>query len=194
MNVLLVGDSQAVGLSSALERALNAAGHHLVATVAQNGISTYGALQQLQQVTVAPFDLALVVLGGNDFSTSALPAQISALVQQLRLQGAPGAQVIWVGPMYATDQTTATHHVAAGRVQAQLAAALGYHWIDGIPLSQDLTHVADGVHFTTSAYVTLAQRIVVQVAQLTSRAGLWIAAGLFGLAAAGLALWAWSRG
>lgn len=185
---LLIGDSQAVGLF----RPLAEAGLPLVGLVAHAGISTTGLASSGDVgAAVRAFspDLVLVILGGNDSAGPALEHAIADLRQQLPVN------VVWVGPMASSDLDVDTRHARTGATQRGLARSLRYQWIDGRPLSLDLVHTHDGVHFTAQAYATLARRIAAQLRSTTVAARWGWTLGLTAAVSAAIAgaAWIWSR-
>jgi lysophospholipase L1-like esterase len=190
MRVLLVGDSQALGLSPALEGALRRAGHELVGHAAENGISTRRLAEELARApetqNLRP-DLAIVLVGGNDVVSTHLPAAIVALRAQLP------AHVIWVGPLHSTDPDVAERHASVAGVQRALAGQVGYTWVDGAALAAGLPLAQDGVHFTRDGYVQLAIRVARALARSSSKVGLWLGFGAAVVSLAGLAWYSWKR-
>lgn len=163
---ILIGDSQAVGLAhGGIEQLMSAKGFSLVFTTATIGISTVrtvseaGAQIRAAVQRYAPV-LAIIVLGGNDEPNAALGGHITALVQPLL---AAGMTVVWVGPAHAVDPDIANRKAHVAAIQKLLLEGLGVTWLDGLPMTRDLTHTPDGVHFLVSGSARWAERIVAAI-------------------------------
>lgn len=187
MSWVLVGDSQGVGLKVPLRNVLAARGIELANAAVHVGWSTGDALESTEVARLAAThpDVVLVVLGGNDTASSTLATKIRRLVALL----AP-AQVIWIGPAHVSGSSNdwlAARKAGVATLQAQLAREVGFEWLDGRPMTADLAHQPDGVHFTAASLTTWAQRID---AALTRRAGFGTGL-LWGLGAAGLLAAGW---
>lgn len=150
---ILIGDSQGVGLSVPLTERLTARGYERVGQVVNVGWSTprtaaSGDVQRLPEA-----DLAVVVLGGNDTPGPQLPGKIALLLQQIRAR-----RIVWIGPAHSSRADIDATKQAVARIQASTAPG-NYTWLDGRPMTGDLEHAPDDLHFVASARRIWAERI-----------------------------------
>lgn len=164
MRVILVGDSQGVGLTEPLRRLLAARGHELVWSKAEVGAPTSRAAAWVPAAPQA--DLAIVVLGGNDGDLAVNnPTRyvtfIRQLVDALRTKV---PRIVWVGPAHATSPDIQAKHDAARAVQLGAISLMpGVQWVDGTALTRDLpTSDSMGAHFALSERNVWAERIMEQ--------------------------------
>jgi lysophospholipase L1-like esterase len=152
-------------MHASLERLLLSQGFSLSATFANIGWSTERTVSELgSQIRAATQQyaprLAIIVLGGNDQPTSEEATHITELVQPLL---AAGVTVVWVGPAHAVDPDIANRKAHIAAIQKPLLAQLGATWLDGLPMTRDLQHTPDGVHFVQSSSALWAERIVAAI-------------------------------
>lgn len=95
----------------------------------------------------AKLDLAVVVLGGNDFGNQRDAR--AALVRRLQKTG---AKVYWFGPAHSLVADVDARHAEQAASQAAQLPGLGVHWYDSRPWTAEEPHVGDGVHFTHAGY------------------------------------------
>jgi len=164
VRVLLVGDSQGVGLTEPLRRLLRARGHELVWAKTEVGAPTSRAVAWV--ASAPPADLAFVVLGGNDGDLAVNnPTRyvtfIRQLVDALRTKA---VRIVWIGPAHATSPDVQARHDAARAVQlGAISLMQGVQWIDGTALTADLpTGDSMGAHFALPERTVWAERIMEQ--------------------------------
>jgi len=126
----------------------------------------------------AKLDLAIVVLGGNDFGNQRDAR--SALVHRLQKTG---AKVYWFGPAHSSQPDVDARHQEQAASQAGQLPGLGAHWYDSRPWTME-GHALDGVHFTRQAYEAWGLRI----ADAVRSRGVWRWLGLYGLGVLGVML------
>lgn len=115
----------------------------------------YGTMRAAAAAHIpAKLDLALVVLGGNDFGNQRDAR--SALVHRLQKTG---AKVYWFGPAHSLVADVDARHAEQAASQAGQLPGLGVHWFDSRPWTADAPHVGDGVHFTHAGYEAWAAHI-----------------------------------
>lgn len=186
---ILVGDSQAVGLQAPLAALLEASGWRQIGAAVHVGWTTgrMVASREAEELSqrLRP-DLAIVILGGNDTASARYPNKVTALVDQLR-----PAHVIWIGPAHAESETIHRHKQQIAAQQRQVAREAGFEWYDGLPMTEDLAHQPDGLHFRPGALREWARQIAAVVTQ--SGHGVGWAFALAGATLAAGAAWMWWR-
>lgn len=165
MRYALIGDSQGQGSFGALAQRLEAAGHAVVLSRAVPGRDPGGWTRDTSlpgQLADARPDVVVYFIAGNngDVNATSYGAKVAALIATARSAGARA--VYWLSPATATDPATAARHEATATLEARIVPALGATWIDTRPLTRT-GHRADGVHFTTEAYRSLAEEIAARV-------------------------------
>jgi hypothetical protein len=194
MRVILIGDSQGVGLTEPLRARLRAAGHELVWSKAEVGAPTARAIPWA--AGAPPADLAIVVLGGNDGNLATdnptrYVTLINQLVEALQARGIP--RIVWVGPANATSPRVQDLHSAARAVQAGAITLMqGVQWIDGTPMTADLpTSDSMGAHFAARERAIWADRIMAQITPASDNRTTILGALAVGLtlAAVGFTVW-----
>ena len=158
---ILIGDSQAVGLRVPLAAAMEAKGFIEDGVAAHVGwstsrMATSGGVRRI----VDNQDLAIVILGGNDSAGGNYPYKIAQLLAQLHGIG----RVVWIGPaavsqIDAHTETIAIRKTAVAEAQARVVPQYGAAWIDGVPMTRDIAHAPDGLHFPRAGQRVWAERI-----------------------------------
>lgn len=198
---ILIGDSQAGGLLPHLQEYMRARGLIMIGSATHDGWSTSRFVEEQPAVALGRLepDVVLIALGGNDvastaMSRAALAGDIGRLVQQLRVAGAT-PHIIWIGPAHSTEADTDRRHAAVTELQRAVLPTLGVEWHDGRPMTNDLPHAPDGVHFTRTSYARWAARINA-VLFTDSRSSRWVGAAVIAATVAGVAgaVWLWGRG
>ena len=192
---LLIGDSQAEGLLPYIHERMHARGFTMVGAATHVGWKTARFVSEQAAVALSRVnpDVVLVVLGGNDIATTAsaravLAEDIRQFLAQIRSSSSP--HIIWIGPAHSTDPNTSRRHEAVADVQSSMLPALGVEWHDGGPMTEDLGHAADGVHFPRTSLIRWADRIN-QALFTNEHSTRWVGAVSLLAAAAGIAGIAW---
>lgn len=176
---VLIGDSQAVGLQPTIVELLQHRGFAFLGAATHEGWSTarMAASDEIPALARARPDLVLIVLGGNDSATVAsLPEKIADLVAPFR---ARGAYVVWVGPAATSVAWLAERKAGVMRVQRDVAARIGFEWLDGWAMTADLEHGRDGVHFPRTQLDRWARRLDAALfARGRMSAWTWVGAGI----------------
>ena len=164
----LLGDSHAQVLGPVLQGLLQPK-----CDLSYDAFSGYGTMRAATAARIpAKLDLAIVVLGGNDFGDQRDAR--AALVHRLQKTG---AKVYWFGPAHALEPGVDKRHQEQTASQAGQLPGLGVRWYDSRPWTTG-EHTPDGVHFTRQGYEAWALRIV-EVVRETS----WWRWGVAGLGA-----------
>lgn len=166
---LLIGDSQAVGLEDELRAAMEARDWVQAGVHARVGIGTAATALAVSGLPRA--DLAIVVLGGNDTAGPALERAIGELVRRI-----PATKIAWIGPAHARPAEIEERKRAVAQLQARVVPSAQARWIDGGPLTADLEHAPDGLHFVRSAHRVLADRVAAMLFITTD--GFWAGAAI----------------
>ena len=166
MTLVLAGDShmEAAGLAPGLVDGLRAEGIEPAAIHAHRGkgVRWYLDETRLDRILAELRPTILVVeLGANDTAT---PAYEDLLGQFVRKVKAAGAQIVWVGPPAATNPEVDARHRAVTTVQSFYLGEKGVPFIDARPMTADLDHARDGVHFTRAGYDEWARRLAPAIA------------------------------
>lgn len=157
MRFALIGDSQGQGTFPALTRILKGAGHTVVLTRAEPGKDPRWWTQQplADQLRAAQPDAVVFQLSGNNGERR---AEVYRGYAEALLRAVPsGARVWWLSPAYATRQDIETRHRQTWELEKALLPQLGVSWVDVRPWTQ--TGHRDGVHFSTTTYAALAERV-----------------------------------
>lgn len=180
---LLIGDSQGVGLEDELREEMAARGYRQVGGVNHVGWTTGRMAREGRVADLPPAELAIVVLGGNDTAGAPLEHAVNALVGQI-----PAVRVVWVGPAHVgpSEPRIAARKREVAAQQRDLARRIGFVWFDGAPMTRDLEHAPDDLHFGRTAQRVWARRIA--ALDFTGRGGGWGAVFATALAVTGGAL------
>lgn len=177
--IVLIGDSQAEGLTNPLRLELARRGvGQLVAQATMVGASTRVLLDRgkiraaLEQART--YDLVIFALGGNDTVSGTYPRTLAEAVRALARADGSMPDVVWIGPAYSTEPDVDARHLLVSRAQAQVLPQLGVRWWDSRAWTMS-GHAPDGVHFTRAAYELQAAQIVDRV---LSRNAVGLAAGV----------------
>lgn len=162
----ILGDSQAGGVSAALQRELAAKGYQLQAggKVTRNGGSTAVLLSQNLVTRVPPADLVFVALGGNDayhpesFFGSSYEAELERVIGTLSPKS---SRIIWMGPPSSTSSSADAKRRLVTEAQRRYLGSR-ITWLDGRALAEGLPR-NDEVHLTPSGYSTLAGRLAARI-------------------------------
>ena len=160
----LIGDSQAEGLLPYIQEHMEARGFAIIGAATHVGWKTGRFVREQPATALSRLgaDVVLVVLGGNDIALTAdsraeLASDIRQFLVQIRSSSSP--HIIWIGPAHSTDPDTSRRHEGVAAVQRAILPALGVEWHDGEPMTDDLGHAADGVHFPRTSLMRWADRI-----------------------------------
>jgi len=175
MRAYLLGDSHAQVLGPVLQSLL--APKYDLTYEAFPGFGTMRAAAAAH--IPAHLDLAIVVLGGNDFGNQRDAR--SALVRRLQKTG---AKVYWFGPAHSLVADVDARHSEQAASQAAQMPGLGVRWFDSRPWTAEEPPVADGVHFTRTAYEAWA----LHIAKALKGGGVWGWLCLFGFGLLGMML------
>lgn len=144
----LVGDSQAEGLGPSFR----AKGWR---TFPFRGYSTSRIKAELRAIPFGRGDTVVIVAGGNDDpESSALAGTVRAAALDVIGRG---AQLFWVGPVFAKVQPDAQVHPRTAEVH-RAALPGGVTWIDAQPLTRDLAR-SSNVHLDAAGYRVYAARL-----------------------------------
>ncbi len=166
MKLVLVGDShmEEAGLAPGLIDGLRAEGLEPLAVHALRGKGVRWFLDEgrLDRILEVHRPTMLVVeLGANDTATESYERTLGEFVQKAK---AVGAAIVWVGPPHATNREVDARHQGVSTVQSFYLGEKGVPWIDSRPMTEDLPHARDGVHFVRSSYDEWASRLAPAVA------------------------------
>jgi lysophospholipase L1-like esterase len=195
---IVLGDSQAGGLLQHLQEQMRTRGFTPIGAAVHDGWSTSRFVEEQPAVALGRLrpNVAIIVLGGNDVASTAmaragLGGDIGRLVQQLR-GGEAQPHIIWIGPAHSTEPGVQRRHEATADFQRAIMPTLGVEWHDSEPMTSDLGHAPDGVHFTQVSYARWAARInaVLFTNDRASR-GVGVAIALATLVGVGGLAWLW---
>lgn len=166
MRLVLVGDShmEEAGLAPGLIDGLRAQGLEPIAVHALRGKGVRWFLDEgrLDRILEVHRPTMLVVeLGANDTATNTYERTLGEFVDKAK---AAGARIVWVGPPHATNTEVGARHESVSAVQAFYLGEKGVPWIDSRPMTADLRHARDGVHFVRDSYDEWARRLAPAVA------------------------------
>jgi len=169
VRLVLVGDShmEEAGLAPGLIDGLRAAGLEPVAIHATRGKGVRWYLDEgrLDRILEVHRPTVLVVeLGANDSVTTSGSEYERRLGEFVTKAKAAGASIVWIGPPHATDAEVGRRHEAVANVQSLYFDGRGVPWIDARPMTADLQHARDGVHFIRTSYDEWARRLAPAVA------------------------------
>jgi len=157
VTVLLLGDSQGLGLRAPLSRLLAARGYELDQRSWTESGASLGAIAS-HVPSGGEWDLAIVVSGGGNENAGADPAayrqKLDDLAQQLR---ARASRVVFVGPLRATDPRVSGLHDAARAIQRE--GIRGAQWVDGYALSSWVSPTEAGVHYSANSMSVIAREL-----------------------------------
>lgn len=188
----LFGDSQAQGLAPHLRSLLADYDIDLVHTDARPGLSTSRFVREFDRPS-EHYELAIVVLGGNDDPGSSYP---DTLRQAVGVFSGLADKVLWIGPSYSTASSVEQRHTATRRAQARWLPALGVTFRDPLSWQQGAAaeRQPDGTHFLRDSYELQAEAVALEASLLLSRTALAVAGVvLAGLGAFGALAWRWLR-
>ena len=181
MNVL-IGDSQAEGLKPSFSSRPD------WRVFDHRGWSTRRLRDEVLDAALAlrP-SLVVFVTGGNDDPDSAsLPEVVRSTAERVRRAG---AQLVWVGPVFAKVMPDAVVHPRTAAVmRAALEGKPGVRYVDAQALTRDLAR-SENVHLTAAGYRAYAQRLEAAMRSGSSSAALGVAAFL----AVAIGAWALAR-
>lgn len=171
MTLVLIGDShmEEAGLAPGLIDGLRAKGLEPIAVHAMRGKGVRWFLDEgrLDRILEVHRPTMLVVeLGANDVVRDPSGRDYEEVLGEfVRKAKDAGAAIVWVGPPHATNAEVDARHRAVTTVQAFYLGEKGVPWIDARPLTSDLRHAPDGVHFTRASYAEWAARLAPVVAR-----------------------------
>lgn len=171
MTLVLIGDShmEEAGLAPGLIDGLRTRGLEPVAvhTLRGKGVRWFldeGRLDRILEVHRPT--MLLVELGANDVVRDASGRDYEEVLGEfVRKAKAAGASIVWVGPPHATNAEVDARHRAVTTVQSFFLPERGVPWIDARPMTSDLEHAPDGVHFRRTSYDEWAARLAPVVAR-----------------------------
>lgn len=200
MRAALFGDSQAQGLEPHLRTKLAPYGIELVYTSSRPGYTTARFVEAEREVRAsarAPFDMAIVVLGGND---TAGASYARTLETALDFFDGLASHILWIGPSRSLDAGVEERHTEAREAQRSFFGGTSVVWRDPRGWQTGAAGAYQGTdsasaksHFTRTAYALQAQAVAYEAAQAAtprSSAGKVLAVGaaaaLVGVAGAAL--------
>lgn len=164
-DVLLIGDSQAGGLSSFLSDAFEGIGSNVRITY-HNGWSTrmFRERGHLGRAHL-DVDVAIIVLGNNNFDTNVdtYRREVTWLIDQLYAYGVQ--RIVWIGPCYSTNPEVEARKEATRGLLRQILHDHNVEYVDSVEMTRYLGRRPDRVHFTSRSYRRWAARILATLAQ-----------------------------
>lgn len=187
---VIIGDSQAQTLLPHLTERLRARGIEVVGSHTVVGWSTRSFVQagRIPELMATRPDLALIALGGNDTATFTLMSTMREFLEQVRSQNDP--HIVWIGPAHSTRADVQRRKEGVVSMQRAFLPGQGVEWHDAMPMTRDLAHTQDGVHFPRTSAARWAARIDA-VLFSSGSSDLLIGAIAAGAAALGLLGLAW---
>lgn len=162
--VLILGDSQAEGITPTLSAILESAGAGVSVSV-HSGMSLARALSELNLGALARGqDVVVVSFGGNVPPST----EERALDQMSRfLSFFPGRTVFWLSVLPSMDPNDQPARAAMAGWQQWFLPRLGVNVINGADVTADLPR-RDEVHLYASGYETLAERVAIKMGSVTT--------------------------